>query len=389
MNIIEVSDKETRRNFLELPLKLYEGNKVWIRPLDKDITNVFDRGKNKTWRNGEATRWILTANSGEVVGRIAAFVNNRTMNEGNKQPTGGIGFFDCIDNQEAANLLFETAKEWLSNKDMEAMDGPINFGDRNAWWGLLVDGFDLEPNYQCNYNPPYYQKLFEEYGFNTYFKQFTFARKIKDPLDPRLLAKAEKIMANPDYAFEHVEKKEIAKNAENFRNVYNAAWGGHSGVAEMSQSQALTLFKKMDAIVDEKIIWYVFYKNQPIGFYVNIPEINQVFKYVNGKMNLLGKLKFLYHQWRETNHKMLGIVFGIAPEHQGIGVDGALIHAVRKMVQEDYQRYSLLELNWIGDFNPKMVRVVEQVGGTVSKTHHTYRKLFNENVTFERMPING
>lgn len=386
MHIKEVLHSSEKKAFIKFPISLYKGT-PWIRPLDKDIEGIFNPEVNKTWRYGEAIRWLLYNGQGEVIGRIAAFTNSKTQEKDNEQPTGGVGFFECIDNQAAANLLFDTAKDWLVSKGMEAMDGPINFGDRNAWWGLLVDGFDLEPNYQCNYNNRYYQALFENYGFGMYFKQFTFARKTYDPLNPRLYEKAMMIMDNPDYQFRHVRKKEVEKNAENFRKVYNSAWANHSGVPEMSQTQAVNVIRKMVPIMDEKIIWFGYFKGEPIAFYINLPEINQVFKHVNGKLNLLGKLKFLYHQWRQTNQKMLGIVFGIAPEHQGKGVDGALIEATRIMVQEEYKRYPYLELNWIGDFNPKMLRVAEQVGGDISKTHYTYRYLFDRTLPFERMPI--
>ena len=386
MYIKEVLHSSDKKAFIQLPIGLYKGT-PWIRPLDKDIEGIFNPEVNKTWRFGEAVRWLLYNDQNKVIGRIAAFTNSKTQDKDNDQPTGGVGFFECIDDQKAANLLFDTAKEWLNSKGMEAMDGPINFGDRNAWWGLLVDGFDLEPNYQCNYNNRYYQQLFENYGFQMYFKQFTFARKTYDPLNPRLYEKAMMIMGNKDYEFRHVKKKEVEKNAENFRKVYNAAWANHSGVPEMSQAQAVNVIKSMLPIMDEKIVWFGYFKGEPIAFYINLPEINQVFKYVNGKLDLIGKLKFLYHQWRQTNQKMLGIVFGIAPDHQGKGVDGALIEATRIMVQEEYKRYPYLELNWIGDFNPKMIRVAEQVGGDISKTHYTYRYLFDRTRPFQRMPI--
>ena len=110
---------------------------------------------------------------------------------------------------------------------------------------------------------------------------------------------------------------------------------------------------------------------------------------MKGKLDLIGKVKFLYHKIRKTNKIMMGLVFGISPEHQGKGVDGALILAIREVLQVSYLRYEELEMNWIGDFNPKMIKVVEQVGGDVVKTHHTYRFLFDRTKAFKRMPIKG
>lgn len=386
MELVEVKTKADIKSFIQLPVQLYKNESHWIRPLDKDIENVFDPKRNKTFRNGECIRWILK-DQGKTIGRVAAFVNKKTVHKDNDQPTGGIGFFECINDQDAANKLFNAGKEWLEERGMEAMDGPINFGDRDKWWGLLVDGFEIEPNYQCNYNFPYYQDLFENYGFKLYFKQLTYVRKTGDPLDPRLAEKADIANKDPNYSFRHIEKKNLRKYAEDFRTVYNKAWANHAGVPEMSSVQANAIIKTLKPVMDEKIIWYAYYKDEPVGFYINIPEVNQIFKYVNGKLDLIGKLKFLWHKYRKSCKKMMGLVFGIVPKHQGKGVDGALIMATRVMVQDEYPRYPDLELNWIGDFNTKMIRVVEQVGGHVGKTHITYRKLFDETKPFERMPI--
>lgn len=385
MEIVAVNNKKTAKAFLKFPVSLYKGQKSWIRPLDSDIEQVFDPKRNKFFRHGECARWIMQSN-GKTIGRVAAFINRKTLNK-EDQPTGGMGFFECIDDKEAAFKLFDTSRSWLSEKGMEAMDGPINFGDRDRWWGLLVDGFDIEPNYCCNYNPPYYQSFYEDYGFRIYFKQFTYGRKTRDPFHPKIMAKAEKVAQDPNYRFEHLKKGNLQKYTEDFRTVYNKAWAGHKGVAEMSSLQAKNAMKKIKPLMDEKIIWYGYYNDEPVAFFLLLPEVNQIFKHVNGKLDWLGKLKFLYHKMTKSCNKMFGVVFGVVPEHQGKGVEGALIIATAKMVQDDYHRYADLEMNWIGDFNPKMIRVVEQVGGSVFKTHHTYRKLFDETKEFKRAPI--
>lgn len=387
MKIIEVENEKQNRAFLDFPVDLYKNEKSWIRPLDKDVNAVFDTALNKTFKNGMAKRWLVYDSSEKCIGRIAAFVNQKTANKDNKQPTGGCGFFECIDDQKAANELFETAKLWLQSQGMEAMDGPINFGDRDKWWGCLADGFDIEPNYQCNYNFPYYRQLFENYGFEVYFKQFTFIRNTFDPFHPRIMAKADILNNDTNYRFEHLKLKQLPKYTEDFRIVYNKAWANHDGVPELSVEQSASIMKAMKPIIDEKIIWFAYFKDEPVAFYINLPEVNQIFKHVNGKLDWLGKLKFVWHKWRKTNNKMLGLVFGVAPEHQGKGLDGALIMATAQMVQKDYRRYPKLEMNWIGDFNRKMIIVVKQIGGEIGKTHHTYRYLFDRSIPFERMPF--
>jgi hypothetical protein len=387
MRLIEVTDQQQAFEFLMLPVKLYKSEPNWIRPLDKDVESVFDPEKNKAFRHGECIRWILRDEKGETIGRVAAFVNNKTVNKGNDQPTGGMGFFECIEDKPAAFMLFDKCREWLTAKGMEAMDGPINFGSRDRWWGLLIEGFDREPNYQCNYNFPYYKTFFEAYGFQVYFYQLTFARPVKDPLAPRLAEKAALIARNPDYQFRFLRKDEMRKLPEYIHQVYNNAWANRSENPELTLLQAQLMVKQMKPLMDRRLLYFGFYKDEPISFFLSLPEINQILKYVNGQLDWKGKVVFIWHTLMKTNRKAFGILFGIVPKHQGKGVDGAMIMNAREVLQEKYNRYDQYEMNWIGDFNPKMINVVEQVGGFVAKRHATYRKLFDETKPFKRAPI--
>lgn len=383
MQFTEVKSKNDVRKFLELPVNLYKGDKNWIRPLDKDIEKVFDPKSNKLFRDGNAIRWILEKD-GKVVGRIAAFYNMAKAKK-EDQLTGGIGFYESINDQEVANALFDKAIAWLKDQGMEAADGPINFGDRNNWWGLLVDGF-LPPNYTCNYNYPYYQALWENYGWKLYFNQYTYYRPTAKELYPIVEKKAQRVFANPDYHFKHMEVKNWEKYAEDFATIYNKAWVKH-GVPKLDLRQAKNIFQSMKPVLDEEIVWFGYYKDEPVCFFIMLPELNQLFKYVNGKMDLIGKLKFLYHKKMGHCRKMFGVVFGVVPDQQGKGLTGAIVKSVANLVHVDNWRYEDFEMNWIGDFNPSMMKVAEEVGGEISKTHITYRYLFDRTKAYKRHPI--
>jgi hypothetical protein len=387
MKIKEVTTQRDAHEFLMLPVRLYKNERNWIRPLDKDVESVFDKEINKTFRHGECIRWILLDDNNQTIGRVAAFINQKTVHKGNDQPTGGMGFFECIKDQQAAFMLFDQCKSWLQQKGMEAMDGPVNFGTRDRWWGLLIEGFDRQPNYQCNYNFSYYKDFFEAYGFQVYFYQLTFWRTIMEPLNPNIERKARTTEGDPDYAFRYLRKNEIDKLPQYIHDVYNKAWSNRNENPELNLQQAKLLVKQMKPIMDFKLLYFAFYKDEPIGFFISLPEINQIFKHVNGKMNWLGKLISLWHIIFKTNRKAFGILFGVVPEHQAKGIDGAMVVASREVLQKKYKRYDEYEMNWIGDFNPKMINVVQQVGGNVCKRHATYRKLFDETKPFKRSPI--
>lgn len=386
MTIVEVNTPGLEKSFVEMPLKLYKGDASYIRPLDNDIHSVFNRKKNPVFTNGDCNRWIVLDESGDYVGRIAAFYNTKTM-ESDDQKVGGCGFFECVNDPKVAFLLFDQAKAWLLSNGLDAMDGPINFGDRDKWWGLLVDGFHA-PCYQCNYNPPYYQKLFEDYGFQLYFKQFTYLRNVREELDTAYAERAGRILANRGYTFDHVYKDNLKKAANDFRIVYNKGWAKHAGVAEVTEKEADNLLKNMKAIIDPKLIWFAYYQENPVGFFVAIPDINQlIIKLLNGRLTLWGKFLFLWRKYTKKCKTMFGIVFGVIPEHQRKGVEIALIVAARETIQRDDMPYEELQMNWIGDFNPKMMRVAEQIGAKIYKTHHTYRYNFDRSKQFKRYPV--
>lgn len=387
MDIIPVSGDQLAHSFVTMAPPLYSDDRHYIRPFDSDVNQVFDPSANPRHRTGDCARWLLRDDTGRFIGRIAAFYSTHTI-ERDELPVGGCGFFECIDDQGAANMLFDTAKEWLQEKGIQAMDGPINFGNRERWWGLLVDGF-YPPCYCCNYNPPYYQQLFEQYGFQLYFKQFTYRREIAAKLSSKVGEKAMNTLQDAGYTFSHVKGRKLDKVAEDFCTVYNEAWARHEGVNPMSVESARKLMQSMKPILDPKIIWFAYYHSEPVAFWVNTPDVNQlIVKYMNGKLTAWGKLLFIWNRWRKRCKTMFGIVFGVVPNHQRKGVEAALVVAATKVVQDPSQTpYEELQMNWIGDFNPKMMNVARYIGSSVYKTHHTYRYLFDRTKPFERHPI--
>ena len=386
MQLIEVKDEAGAKEFIKANVELNRTTPNYIRPLDREINEVFDKEKNKAFRFGKCTRWVLKDDDNKLIGRIAAFTNKKYKNKGDDVPVGGIGFFDCINNQDAADMLFDVAKHWLIQKGMEAMDGPINFGERDKWWGLVVEGFH-EPPYGMNFNPPYYQTLFEHYGFQTFFKQLCFGMDPKKPLSEKVIKRHEKIAQDPAFSASYVHKSEVEKFANDFTTVYNKSFATHGGSKEIKKEQARLLFKQMKPLMDEKVIWFVYHNNEPVAMFINLPDLNQYFKHFNGKLGLLQKIQFLILKMRNTNKKLTGIVFGLIPEFQGMGVDAYMIVETAKIVQP-YTSYTDYEMQWVGDFNPKMINIANSLGDTyVSRTLITYRYLFDRTKEFKRHPI--
>jgi hypothetical protein len=387
MQLIEVTDAPSAKEFIEVAVVLYKNDPNWIRPLDKDIDEVFNKEKNKAYRFGESIRWIIKDDEDNLIGRIAAFINKKYKNKGDDVPVGGIGFFECINNQGVADLLFDNAKHWLIKQGVEAMDGPINFGERDRWWGLVSTGFQ-EPLYCMNYNPLYYVELFEEYGFRPFFNQICFSMQPKERLSEKIHSRHAIYATNPEFSACHMQKSQLEKFAVDFVTVYNKAWAGHGGLKQMPKEQAILLFKTMKPVMDEKIIWFAYHKNEPVAIFINLPDLNQWFKYLNGKFGLLQKLKFLWYKRTKPNKRCVGIVFGVVPEWQGKGVDSYIIGEADKIMKANLTPYTEYEMQWIGDFNPKMLNVAESLGDVSrNRTLTTYRYLFDRTKEFKRHPM--
>lgn len=385
MQIVEVNSAQLVNDFLAVNAIMNADNPCYIRALDNEVKEVFDPAKNKYFKWGSAKRWVAIADDGALVGRIAAFTNERYINKGTNFKTGGIGFFDCINNQATANLLFDTAKEWLMQMGMEAMDGPINFGDRDKWWGLMVEGFNKEPMYGMSFNPTYYEALFEGYGFKNYYNQYYYYMNVDDPLPEKFPERYAKFNAKPGYMAKHVKLSQLDKYAGDFATVYNAAWAQHGEAKEITKEQVMKLFNKMKPIMDERVVWFAYYKEEPIAMFINIPDLNQYFKHFNGKLGLLQKLQLLWMKWRGTNKRLTGLAFGVVPKYQALGVDSYLIYAAGLHLQGKgwYEQY---EMGWAGDWNPKMVNIYKSLGGTQSRRMVTFRYIFSETIPFERHP---
>lgn len=375
LKLIVVEDKESEAGFLKIPYTIYDKDRNWIPPIDKEIRGVFDPEVNPFFRHGAANRWFAVDDSGEPVGRIAAFVNFKKMSEENHR-IGGIGFFECINDQSVAHQLFDTAVEWLKDEfDVTAVDGPINFGENDKYWGLLIKGF-IPPSHGMNYNPPYYQRLFESYGFAITFRQLTNCIDLKRPLPERFTRIADRCLKQPRFSFRPFRYKDKDRFIADFISVYNAAWASFKNFQPIDEDVIRNTLKEIRLIVEEDFIWFAYADNKPAGFLFAVPDVNEIIKYSGGRLNTWGKLKFIFYRYTKGFSRVRVVVMGIVPEFQQHGLESGLISlAYREGLKRP--RYKHVELSWVGDFNHKMIAIHRAMGAVEEKQHATLRKVLD------------
>ncbi|HZH73383.1 MAG TPA: GNAT family N-acetyltransferase [Mariniphaga sp.] len=385
MRLIQVKDKTSRKLFHKVPHIIYKDDPNWACPLEGMIENVFIPEKNPSFKNGEAIRWVLTDNSNNPVGRIAAFYNQEKAVVFD-QPTGGCGFFECIDNQEAAGILFDASRDWLKSKGMEAMDGPVNFGENYMNWGLLAEGY-LPQGFGMPYNPPYYVQLFENYGFQIYFKQFSYHLDVTLPeLPDRFWKVAEWVAKKPQFSFKHFQWSEKEKFIDDFATVYDNAWKFHKHFRPIDKDDLRDFIYNAKALIEEDFIWFAYHEDEPIALFVMIPDFNQILAKFRGRIGLAQIPKLMWLKWRKTINRTRSLIIGIVPKYQRSGIDAAMFWHLRPVMYRK-RWYKEMELSWAGDFNPKIVALYESVGGKRMKTHYTMRYLFDRSIPFKRAPI--
>ncbi|MBX2905295.1 MAG: GNAT family N-acetyltransferase [Taibaiella sp.] len=390
-----VTSKRHASDFLDVPRILYRDDPNWICPLDGQLNGIFDPSKNTYFSHGSAQRWVLRNNAGQLCGRIAAFVDDEKKQNA-EVAAGGIGFFECCDDQGAANLLFDTAAGWLKNKHVEAMDGPINFGENDRFWGLLVEGFTTT-SFTTNYHHPYYRQLFENYGFRAYYEMTTNTVDLSRPMDERFERIAGWLRAKEGITFRHPTLDSLEEYAHHFRTIYNDAWQFHEEYKPLTEDRALKFAREMKFLFISKMMPFAFVREEPAGFLICTPDLNQVFKSKNGKLNLVDKFLFSrrsrndFSWYRDRGILTRGhaLAIGIRPRFQQYGLETGMmmssIDEVRKM------GFKTIELRWAGDFNPKIVRLHAAVGATQAHKHITYRFLFDPAREFRRyreIPMN-
>ncbi|MGE5419434.1 MAG: GNAT family N-acetyltransferase [Chloroflexota bacterium] len=385
MQIIRVDDRKTRKEFLDTARFLYRNDGTWVCPLDRDVEEIFTKGKNPFYEHGDASRWILRDDNGIPAGRIAAFINNK-LAYSYEQPTGGIGFFECINDKSCSQLLFNTAKEWLIAKGMEAMDGPINFGEIDKNWGLLIEGF-THPSFDVVYNHKYYGELFESYGFMKYYAMEGFHADLASPFPERFLKIASWVEKKPGYEYRHFTWTEKNRFVNDFLLVFNEAWSNYKkDFIPLEAGYINKVLDKARLALEEDFIWFAYYHGQPIAILLAFPDINQILKHMGGKMHVLNILKFIYLRNKKTMTRVKGLLMGIIPKFHNLGIESALFLQFYKAIRKK-PHYTEIELSWVGDFNPKMRRTFVNTGGAPVKKYIVYRYLFDRNKEFKRYPI--
>ena len=375
IEIIPVRTAKQQKSFIDYEWQANSNTEHWISPLRMERNVLLNKKKNPFWSHADI-EMFLAYNNGTLSGRIAAITNDN-HNDFHKDKTGFWGFFECENNQETANALFEAAVKWLREKGRDNMLGPMN-PSTNDECGILIDGFDSKPYIMMRHNPRYYPQLIEGFG-NTKAKDlyawFQTSKGAVENITDKMERVASKIQKKYNLKIRNIKIKDLKQEIKLIKEVYNNAWSENWGFVPFTDAEIDHIAADLKDIADEDIMLLAEKDGKPIGFSVSLPNINEVMEKIpNGKLLPTGIFKLLAGIKKIKTIRV--IILGVNREYQHIGLGSIFyINTIRKAYEKGYTGG---EMSWILEDNHTMNRAIEAFGSKIHKTYRIYGYPLNE-----------
>jgi len=365
LHVEEVRNQGELTSFIRFPWHIYKDDRYWVPPLIKDQLQKFS--PEHPFRSHSEMILLLAKRGGQIVGRIAGIIDHHYV-EFNREKVGFFGFFESILDSEIAAALLATVAGWLKERGMERMAGPMN-PSTNDECGLLVEGFDSSPSLLMPYNPQYYPSLLEGFGLKKAMDLYAYLMEESSFSQDRLIRFAEKLgRREPQLRVRPIVLRHLAEELKIIKEIYNHAWSNNWGFVPMTEEEIDFFAKAMKPLVVPDLVLFAYRGEEPVGFSVALPDFNEVLKRLNGRVGLLGILKFFYFSRKIKAIRVM--LLGVKGAFQRKGAEALLyIETFKRGIQKGYHR---AECSWVLEENILMQRGLESIGGRRYKTYRIY-----------------
>lgn len=367
IQVVSVESSREKRDFLNLPWKLYAETEAWAPPLRGNQKEVVGFAKHPFYDSAESQAFIATKN-GKTVGRILAILDH-AHNKFTKEKRGFFGFFESEDDSDVAAALFNESKKWLRERDIHLIRGPSN-PSMNYECGLLVDSFDKSPSFMMTYNLPYYEKLILENGFQkahdllAYWGHVTMLTK----LDKKLQFIAEETISRFNVKTRPIDKKHFERDLKIFLNIYNNSMQGHWGFVPLSEGEIEHTAAGLKHLIAPEMTSIAEVDGKPIGAQFALLDYNPRIKAIDGKLYPFGFMRMLWNKRKIKKIRMIST--NVVQEYQKWGIGLALLYRlVPEILEWGIQD---AELSWVLETNKLSRGTIERAGAVLEKTYRMY-----------------
>jgi len=376
VTISKVNALQERKAFLRFPWTVYEDDPHWVPPIFSERVDFTNPDKNPFYNHADVT--LFTARRGEdMVGTIAAFSNHR-HNEYQGENVGFFGFFEVLQDPEAARALLSRAENWARKQGHTALRGPAQF-DTNDECGLLVDGFDDSPRILMTYNPRYYMDYLEDNGYQKARDLWAYqlaTQKFIDNVSDRLDRITNKILTRRNITVRNLDMRNFESEVELVKDLYNSAWSKNWGFVPMDDDEFDHLAEQLRQIIDPDLVFIAIKEGRPVGFSLSLLDLNQPLRlaYPTPHTPEWWVMAKLIWNWKVMGRVDWVRVFalGVIDEFRSLGIDAVFYYKTAQAAIQKGIKFG--EMSWVLEDNAEMNKPIQTMGGEVYKTYRFYEK---------------
>ena len=371
----KIANKKEVNLFHEFPFRIYKDYPNWVPPFRFEIEKIFDPRENPFFEKGECERYLMY-DGDKLVARFSV-MNHSERDRVFDPKMGGFGFVEMADDQRVANALIEYVKQWHRSRGYKAFRGPVNFGENINYWGLLAENYDEPPIYGMHYHPPFYKTLLEQTGAEKLDDHWSYKREFNMPLPERLVRITNRIESRPDVNLRHIDVKNLERDAEYIRQIYNEAWRNQdigereNEFTELTHESVQEMVKKLRPVMIPDSVILTFVNDEPASFIVCVPDLNELSAETGGRLRWWHYPKLL--RFKKRARHLRTTVYGTLPKYRKMGLEALTFVRGIQMTIAAAPTLDYLEGTWVSEKNWLMQRSLEALGCYHHKTHRTYR----------------
>jgi len=374
VTIHPVTDKFRIEQFIKVPWMIYKDDPYWVPPLLYDFRRQLNEKRNPFFKDATALYWIAVSGD-QCVGRIAAIVNHQ-HNRHYREKTGFVGYFESINDATVSRQLFETAENWLSDQGMTEVRGPVNLSMNNEC-GLLVEGFEMSPIIQMNYNPSYYIDLFSNQGYRKQHDLLAFYVKDEIIQNKNIMNRLERfttlLAARENISFRCFNKNDFDGEVERIRHLFNNYMCDNWGYVPIDKEEFSFMAASLKPLLIRELAIFAEVGGEAVGFSLAIPDVNEVFKKINGKLFPKGIFQFFYYKRKIKDIRV--ILMGINKPYRKKGLEAVFYY--RTIIEAVKRKFKGAELSWISETNQPMIRELMNMDAKLYKRYRIFKNEIN------------
>jgi GNAT superfamily N-acetyltransferase len=370
IELLDTAQKAQRRRFSHLPFQFYVNTPQWSPPILIDVEAALDRNKHPFYEHSEAD-FFIAVRDGRDVGRLAV-ANNRRYNEYHQLKRAQFYFFECENNLETANALFERAYDWARQRGLDEMIGPKGFAALDGY-GMLIEGFEhRQMMTMMNYNHPYLPKLMEAMGFEKevdFVSCYANARNFALP--ERVRSIAQRVQQRGTLSVKYFKnKKELVQWAPRIGKTYNETFVNNWEYYPLTEREVKFVVDSILTVADHRLIKIILSGDRVVGFLFAFPDITAALQRHGGRLLPFGIFDMLLELRRTKWVSVNGA--GILPEFQGRGGNALLYVEMEKTVRDFGFEHA--EMTQVAETAVQMRSDLINLGGVPYKNHRVFRK---------------